>query len=454
MPSIAQDWGKIMIGARLEKTVDSQFFRVWTNLLTQGLRPGDRYTIAEGLTAHKAANALARTFLDSDCDTLLFLDSDADVGPDFLERFRTYEPGWQYDVLQAFYVRRGWPPEAIWFKRDAAGVLRKVVITDPNTHDDVALVGLHACLIRREVFERLLGENDQRRHDWFYYPRGEETTEDAAFSFDALQAGFRLGATSSVKAGHITNLTTTWDTYQEYLYMSGMMDRLDRWSQLVTAIANFTGQSETEVARLGSQGAANVQKSWAKHAPGDADALRAFYGAQDNGYLYDLLNWNVSETYHRITRALRDFRGEEVLVIGAGLGTEADLLADRNSVHVFELPGVLRDFAKQRLGQRVLFHDHDTLQELASHFQWVQFSLIVAVDVLEHVHPDEIETVLDALFGLLEPGGVLYAHNNFEQVDLYPMHFDHAQAWAAWVKKNELVQETEIVWRKPAPVEK
>lgn len=208
------------MGTRLEKVVECRFVKVWSELISKGLRKGDCYLMVSDLVSQWASNELVRRFLKSDCDTLFMLDSDADVGADFLHTFRDYEPGWQYDILQAFYCRRGWPPEAIWFQQRDDGEFVACLVTAENVTEDVAAIGTHSVLIRREVFERLLGDNDPATFQWFYYPREIHMGEDVAFSKDAASAGFRLGATTAVKAGHISRVTTGWDTYAEYNAMN------------------------------------------------------------------------------------------------------------------------------------------------------------------------------------------------------------------------------------------
>jgi len=111
----AKGWGKICITTRLEKQVEAEFVASWTGLLMQGLRKGDAVRLTRGKVAHVAQNENARAFLlETDCDTFLSLDSDADFEPGFLETLRNYEPGYVYDLFQAFHLRRTWPPEAIW----------------------------------------------------------------------------------------------------------------------------------------------------------------------------------------------------------------------------------------------------------------------------------------------------------------------------------------------------
>lgn len=435
-----RDWGRILVSTRLEKQVTPRFFRAWSELITHGLRPGDGFYSVAGKVAHKAQNDVVRRFLATGCDTLLTLDSDADVARDFVEQFRTYEPGFAYDILQAFYPRRGWPPRAIWMKRSALGDMMEYLITDPNRISDVDAVGTHACLFRREVFERMLGDNDPATFEWFFYPRHQEQSEDIAFSLEAQAAGFRLGATTAVRAGHVAEITTTWDTYQEYLQITGRTPLLARYDDLAHQVAAFTGESVEMVIAKAANGSRNVCDAWESKTPATAEQERAFYGAGDNGYLYDLLSWNCQPLYERILAPLKVMGGNQrVLVIGAGLGTEADVMADHNEVTCFELPGALKDFAMRRLGRRVDWLHGDTLIDALDPDD-DPFDVIVAIDTFEHIHPDDLQGVFSALSWVLGPKSALYAHNNWEQQDIYPMHHDHRAAFDAWCERMRLVK--------------
>jgi hypothetical protein len=445
---MSKGWGRIMVGARLEKMVEAGFVSSWSVLLTSGMRKGDRWEVSEGMPPHMALNALVRKLLKSDCDTLFTLDSDAEIEKDFLNTFRDYEPGWEFDGLQAFYVRRGWPPEAIWLKRDDRGILRRSLITGETT-EEVGVVGTHAALFRREIFERILGDKDPETFDWFYYPRHSGSTEDGAFSIEAIQEfGFHFGATTVVKANHITHLPIGWESYQDYLFASGQIEGVQIFDTLVREISKFTRETPEDVMSKVLRGSENPRQAWESKTPRTSQEVRDFYGAPDNGYLYDLAAWNASPFYVKIVRALRNLHDQKVLIIGSGVGSEIDALVSQNKVTVFELPGILRDFSKSRFEDQVQFLEGNTLLEAEDHLDLHQFDLIVAIDVLEHIHPDEIQGVLDSISELWDSTGTLVLHNNFGDHDLYPMHYDHSKVFQRWVESLHLTQTSEISWAK------
>lgn len=455
MPAEAKGWGKIAIGTRLEKMVDAVFLERWSNLISKGVRAGDGYIIEKDKVAHQAANGLVRRFLKTPADTLFMLDSDADIDWNFLNEFRDYEEGWKYDLFQAFYTRRGWPPEAIWYKRLPTGELQQCLVFDDDFTQDVAGIGTHCCLIRREVFEKLLGDNDPETFEWFFYPRNVKESEDMAFSKEAIEAGFSAGATTHLKAGHITRVTTGWDTYQEFLELSGNRQRAVDYRKLVAQIAAFTNESEVKVEHKIIRGSENVRKAWEKQTPLPTSPLstkgerspkevRSFYGNENNGYLYDLAAWNFSPGYMAMTEGFKNSIGKRVLIVGCGIGGEAVQLVQGNAVDIFELPGVLKRFSEKRLDGKARFLEGSTLLDA----RLEKYDLIVMVDVLEHIHPDEFKGVMDLLSGRLLPEGEFFIHANFGEQDKYPMHFDNHLEFEAWEKRWGLKQEGDYTWRR------
>jgi 2-polyprenyl-3-methyl-5-hydroxy-6-metoxy-1,4-benzoquinol methylase len=434
--------------------------KAWSMLITHGLRPGDAWMIEEGKIAHKAANDLVRRFLRSNCDTLFLVDSDADFGPQALNELRDHQPGQAFDALQAFYTRRGWPPEAIWFKRNALGNLYQCLVYGEDVTQEVALIGTHCVLLRRSLLE---GMRDQaaaqgvapEQYEWFYYPRHEEMSEDAAFSVDAAAAGFRLGATTHVKFGHISRVTTGWETYQEVLELSGQNERVREYKQMVLWLSEFTGETPELVEAKIMLGSQNVREAWQMAAPQTAGEVSAFYGLDTNGYLYDLAAWNTTPHYLALLEPLKSVTGQRVLVFGAGLGTECAALADKNSVWAFDVPGVLRDFCTWRPDRQWMVMPEATLSDALA---GEPYDLIVALDVIEHLHPDEFESTLDTLLRATRPGGRWYVHVSFSEFEKYPMHFEHGERWQRWLTRRGLTasqsgnalwleREMEFTWR-------
>ena len=441
MPEIPMTWGRICIGTRLEKQVDSLFVEGWSHLISKGLREGDTFMLMRDRPAHISANDLIRRFLASDLDTLLFLDSDADFDVDFLSRFRDFEPGWEYDALQAFHTRRGWPPEAIWFRANGERLIQYVVI-DEGT-GDVGMVGTHCALFRRAIFERIYEEYGKgiapEDFEWFCYPRHQKKSDEGQLSSEARALGFRLGATTAVKIDHISRVSTGWATHQEWLELSGTKARLKEFERLAGLVAEFTGEPVADVAAKALDGVKNTLTSY------------EISGSPMDGYLYELIGWNAGKMYQEIVAPLRSVQGARVLVIGAGLGSEAEILAEHNRVDVFELPGVLKEFCEFRLGGSVRFLDGDKLVDIGRTNGFHAYDLIVAIDVIEHIPLEQIDGALEFIAWALQKGGVLYCHNNFTEPT--PFAYDHTVKFAEWCERHNFEKEGNYVYRKAASKE-
>jgi len=460
-----KDWGRILLVSRLEKTVESRFVLVWSNLIAKGLRQGknpDMFALAHEKTAHKAANDLARVLLVSGADTIAYIDSDCDVGEAFLEDLRTLEDGWEYDIFQAFYTRRGFPPEAIWFQRTEFGDMMQCVIRDPEHTADVSGVGLHCTLIRKEVFIAMLDNRppdvDPEKFEWFYYPRHKAISEDMAFSNEAEKLGFKMGATTKVKAGHISRVTVGWETYQQWMKLTGVDKFWLAYDEVITKVAEFTEQErETVVAKVG-RAQVLLKEQWEKKQPKTPDEVRAFYGQDNTPYFYDLIAWNYSKGYRQILKALERYKGKRILNIGAGIGTEATLLVNLgNHVDMFELPGALRKFLLEKILRvppklKLTLMMRESLLEMDV---YPEYDAVTAIDVLEHIHPDELAATLDQMLGMMHVGGELFLHNSFDNQETYPMHFaENEEIFHQWCRDNSIARTDQFVWQRVSKKDK
>jgi len=481
-----QDWGKVFIGTRYQPYLPALSCEALIGLVQFGMRAGDRRDAVYSKTMHKAANTLARKFLESDCDALCFIDSDAVFGTNALEELRADPEGWEYDVLQAFTVKRGWPPEPMFLtlqpeqphsdERLRGLHLETNLPLDPDHIYPVDSVSLHFTLIRRRVFERLLEPEGPRFTFWFEYSR--DNGEDVTFSAHARTVGARMGMTTRLKVGHVSDVVTGWDTMVDYYdrqfaYAEGAppasMERIAKYFEaqhkLSALVAEYTGEDVETVYAKASSGIAPIHDQWRIQQPTTPDEVRAFYGRTPQ-YLYGLVKWNATPAYQAILGRLRGVRGEKILEFGGGLGTTAEFLATQgNRIHYYDVPGVLRDFAAWRFERLHPYWDSHSPSkngdlsyrpiELIERWEIADgngagYDRVVAIDVLEHLHPDEFESVVDGLVSAIKPGGILFAHNNWEKKDNpYPSHFDHAALWEKLVARHGLIQMDDLTFKKP-----
>ncbi len=89
-----------------------------------------------------------------------------------------------------------------------------------------------------------------------------------------------------------------------------------------------------------------------------------------------------------------------------------------------------------------------TIGEALKGVDWKPYSLVVAIDVIEHVHPDELQGFLETIGRVLGEDGTLFCNVNWGQQDIYPMHYNHSQAFEAWLERNNLEKVSAYEYRK------
>ena len=459
-------WGKVFVAVRYQPECSSRFAECFAGLCEFGLRVSDRRDYEYSKTMHKAANALARKFLESGCDSICFIDADALFGTDALEELRTDPEGWGFDVLQAFTVKRGWPPEPMFLtvqpdQPQSDERLRglHLVTNLPLGADEiyrVDAVSLHFTLICRAVFEKLLKPEGARYTYWFEYK--EDNGEDITFSANARSVGARLGMTTRLKVGHDSMIPTGWYTMVDYydrqfaIAAGEPPSSLDRFRpyfeaqhQLAELVAEFTGEDAELVYQKACTGVLPVADKWRVDKPETPDEVRAFYGSTPQ-YFYDLVKWNSTPAFKRLLNRLAGISNARILEFGGGIGTLAEFLSIHgNAVDYYDVPGVLLDFAAWRFTRQKI-----NAPRIVERWDIGEYDWVTAIDVLEHLHPDEFNLLCNGLAWALKPGGRLFAHNNWKQEDgMYPFHFDHSKAWAEFLERHKFLQLDDLTWQKP-----
>lgn len=217
-------FGSIAVTTRFNDAA-IEFFNSWSWLITGGLRRGDGVLLPnmKRVFAHFAANNIVRAFLKEDFDSLLFIDDDMVFEIDALSRMRDNKENWKYDIVGGFYTSRQRPtrPQVYrWSekqKKDApyyGWTYEMQHNWEPGDVVEVDAVGLGFTLIRRRVFEKLLGNRDADRYAWFLMAQ-TSVTEDFHFSFLAREKGFRMAIDTGIHLGHVGNHIYTMDDYLE-----------------------------------------------------------------------------------------------------------------------------------------------------------------------------------------------------------------------------------------------
>lgn len=219
-------WGKIAVGTRCYKNSSGSFLNAWTMMLINGLRPGDSVLSAPvGKPAQIAANQLAKGFLNSQCDSMLFVDDDMEFPHDALHRLRDNKDNWEYDIVMGFCTHKTVPPHAVVLRRleqpgppmsftgEHYGAMRNI---QDNTVMDVDAVGLAFTLVKRHVLEAKINEFGIMYTPFFEWGRFNEG-EDIVFSRWCREQGFMLAVDTNVKIDHLGEYGFGWKEFNDYI---------------------------------------------------------------------------------------------------------------------------------------------------------------------------------------------------------------------------------------------
>ena len=176
--------------------------------------------------------------------------------------------------------------------------------------------------------------------------------------------------------------------------------------------------------------------AWREKDPKTPEEVREYYQSA-NDYLYDLLQWNSEPLYQRVVEPLLQVSGRKVLSIGPGLGTECAMaMKGGNEVHAFELDGVLKDFLKFRFGDDVTLITWPPKE---------QYDVVTVIDVIEHIHPEEVRGFLATVDRAITPGGYLICHYTGPMSGI-PQHFNNDAVYEEWIEGYTKIGE--FLWRK------
>jgi hypothetical protein len=391
-----------------------------------------------------ARNKAAQALRESEFTHVLMLDTDHPHPFDIVQRLarRVIEDPTRL-IVAAMAFRRGEPYDPMAWVHKEDGFYYTIDDWEHGSIFECDVVATPAMLIHRDVFETV-------KYPWFFYEYlpeytdGMRPTEDLGFCRKARAAGIKIYCDSSVITPHMRAVKVdekTWETWKQ-MHPDKIVDPVIE--KKAGAIAERLHLTPEQLEAKVQMASANVKASWDATKPRTREEVERWYGDEKNGYFYDLLAWNTTPLYKSIVEPLRSVKGKNVLVIGPGIGGEIDALIEGgNSISVHDVPGVLRDFVQD--------YYEGKIRVMKTGFMVADYKcydLVIAVDVIEHIHPAGFEKFLEIIDWTLTPGGDLYCHNNFTQQDIYPMHYaENEQPFNEWVKEN-FKQVGELTYRK------
>lgn len=459
---------RIFVGVPRERFTYNAFSdnrdQIFARMQEKGLFNG--YYVADGHRVDRNRTGIVAAFMNhpDKPDWLLQLDSDMEhpvLGPEML-----LETALERDIkiIAGLYFHRGKDHMPFFFKiadvmpdewgrptqqwtpmrddvfdfleanqvpmRDGGFVVQNAVM-DPVIECDAVATGM--LLVHRSIFEAMTPP-------WFSYDDPTQS-EDLIFCKRVKEElGVSIYGHMGVVSGHLVHAPIGQAQFRQNHMARGLTIASISPEDALKYLQHFLPHITVE--DYNNYTTEKAIRMWEERPRGTPKAVHQFYENNRVGenYLIELMHWNTSQLFGQFREALLPFREMRILEIGSGIGTVvSQMLFQRNHVVGIEINDFLRKFAEWRVRNDIendegvtRFGDFDFVKSIDE--VEGEFDMIIAIDVLEHIHPDELPELLKKLGKHLRLRGRMFHHNNWYQQDIFPFHYNHQENFEEWMK--------------------
>jgi hypothetical protein len=295
----------------------------------------------------------------------------------------------------------------------------------------VDAVGTGGILLHRSVLETIPGP-------WFEYEDGM-VSEDLSFCDKAkFQYKIPVYCDLSTISGHYKLSAMGQTQFRMKYEYRGMQYSSYSDKDAVTWTSDFLKIPYKKVEKLFINGLGNeFGEYWKTLNIDTAEKERQAYRDPQSAlpYMVELLKWNSTINHIEMRKEYMGIRNSNVLDLGAGVGTLAIQLAiQHNNVTAIEVNPVLQEFIKYRYN--IAKNSIETYvnpitimsdEWLTSDTKNIEYAF--ALDVFEHLLPEDLQRILTKLAEVMISGGKLFYHATFDQQENFPMHHDYSNIW-------------------------
>jgi len=282
--------------------------------------------------------------------------------------------------------------------------------------------------------------------------RAQGNSEDLVFCKEAKERGWKVYCDMSTICGHFHWVPMGQAQFRMNYLNEGINSTTYSKRQAATWWSDFFKiPLEDAIAEIEAGNSHMVGDLWTKKF-GDKvptpEEVDEFYKLPEVGKMYvmELLHWNFDPNFANLQQMLIRIREKNIIEIGAGIGSVSlQMLIQDNNVLAVEVNEILRDFIDLRWKdlkkyELEILPDISVVSEVwKEKCESASFDVGIALDVFEHMSEEELESTIKALSRVIKKDGRLIFHNNFQQQDLYPMHFDHSDLFQKLIEENGFV---------------
>ena len=197
---------KVFIAIPCMDTLSARFAQCLVNLVNNKHDFDVEVGFHIGSLVYDSRNKLAERAINSDCDYILWLDSDMTFMPDTLDIMVKELEDNNYEILAGMYYRRRPPFTPTLFKElriMPTGTVAKEFDEIPEEIFEVAGCGFGCVLMKRNVLWNVLCQ-----HGYMFSPI-DNVGEDLSFCWRARMCGHKIYCDPTIALGHEIRTTIT-----------------------------------------------------------------------------------------------------------------------------------------------------------------------------------------------------------------------------------------------------
>lgn len=213
----------------------------------------------------------------------------------------------------------------------------------------------------------------------------------------------------------------------------------DEYVEDIMAFTNTTREQVRDRMKKGSEPLKDEWNGWEKKGPMTEDRIQAFY-KQTTNYIYELGEWHLFVPDKRasdlqLVEDMKKLKPKNILDFGGGVGLMAVLLARAGfDVTLADLDGTSLDFAAFR-AKRHSIPLKIWKSDVDKAAPDTKYDVILALDVLEHLPKNVLNSVVDRLVALKHDKTVIVISAPFGRTAVHPMHLDADENTKAQIKR-------------------
>ena len=365
-------------------------------------------------------------------DVLVFVDSDISFNPPGIVKL-VNDVAEGRDIVGGLYVTRSqrYPRPAV---RLYQGQGLRVGPNEPVVEAQYVSTGFFA--MSRKCLETMAESLPLVRSGLDYiYPfflpmiyDNEYLSEDWACAQRALDLGMKVYVDPSISLSHWGRRAYTVDDLNysalDHTAVFTVLEGEGDKTNIIGDYAGYMGLSRSDaIEKIREVPQAMTRKATAEEwKSGEHSSISQVidYYKDSEAYLPEIINFDLQPSYWNRMYKPMSVRGR-VADFGGGIGTLALMVASKcERVYYIDLPSEHRRFAEFRFQA----HRAANIEARASLEGLYGLDYITATDVMEHIHPDMMQQVVESFHTALRPGGRVITINDFGANGEVPQHYD------------------------------